>query len=165
LTRKFSNFLGQSVFASVVHIFVVDADPNVANGLARILRLNGFPALSFVNPFEAIEAAGLQPPALLIADVRMQKLSGIELGVRLKSVREDCEVLMMSGDAGYAGTVERARLLGLEVPFLLKPVVPLALIREVKKLLPQGEAAGMQVRRAVVPEWAPDTSSRDRRCS
>ncbi len=65
-------------------VFVVDDEPAITFTLAAILRLNGYDVQSFVNPLEALEAIAGNRPDLLISDVMMPEMSGVDLAVRLK---------------------------------------------------------------------------------
>jgi DNA-binding NtrC family response regulator len=89
-------------------VFVVDDEPIIASTLAAILSLNGFRATSFTEPLEAIKAALSDRPDLLISDVMMPLLNGIELAIQLKAVCPNCEVLLFSGHAATVSLVETA---------------------------------------------------------
>ena len=65
-------------------IFVVDDEPTIASSLAAILRIHGFLARYFVDPLEALDAAKVEPPDLLISDVVMPQLSGVDLAIRIQ---------------------------------------------------------------------------------
>lgn len=62
-------------------VFVVDDEDVIASTLAMILRSQGgFEAGAFTMPLDALEAAQLYAPDLLISDVVGPALSGIDLG-------------------------------------------------------------------------------------
>jgi CheY-like chemotaxis protein len=65
-------------------VFVVDDEPMVASTTAAVLQLNGYEVRSFVNSLEALDAARAVKPDLVIADVVMPGLSGIDLAIQLK---------------------------------------------------------------------------------
>jgi DNA-binding NtrC family response regulator len=115
-------------------VFVVDDEQVIASTLAMILRKNGFDAISFTEPLEALEAAGLEAPDLLISDVVMPGLSGIDLAVQLQERCQNCNVLLFSGQAATAGMLETARANGHNFELLLKPVHPADLLREIDKV-------------------------------
>jgi len=64
-----------------LRVFVVDDEQIIANTLALFLEQNGFSARAFFDPLEALIAAKLSHPDLVIADVMMPLLSGIELAI------------------------------------------------------------------------------------
>jgi DNA-binding NtrC family response regulator len=83
--------------AKPVRIFVVDEDAVIARTIADILRLSGLSPVSFTNPLVALKAAMSDSPDLVISDITMSELSGIELAIRLKSMNLDCNILLVSG--------------------------------------------------------------------
>ena len=67
-------------------IFVVDDEPVIASTLAAILNASGFHATAFTSPIDAIEAAEREGPGLLISDVVMPGMNGVDLAIHLKSL-------------------------------------------------------------------------------
>ena len=80
-------------------IFVVDDEEIIATSLAMILQKSGFEATSFTHPLKALEASGSESPDLLISDVMMPELNGIDLAIRMKEICPECKVLLFSGQA------------------------------------------------------------------
>jgi DNA-binding response OmpR family regulator len=115
-------------------MFVVDDDRLIASTTTTILRLNGYEVRCFVNPLEALEAARTVRPDLVIADVVMPGLSGIDLAVRLKEQCPTCKVLLFSGQAATSDLLEAARGQGHEFKVLAKPIHPTDLLARIKDL-------------------------------
>ena len=116
-------------------VFVVDDEDVIASTLAMILRLQGgFQARSFTKPLEALEAARREAPDLLISDVMMPLLSGIELAIQVREYCPDCKVLLFSGQATTASLLENARANGYDFELLLKPVHPSDLLEKIRNL-------------------------------
>jgi len=113
---------------------VVDDEPVIASTLAIILGQAGFDATSFTEPFEALKAAKLEAPDLLISDVVMPELSGVDLAIQMKESCPNCKVLLFSGQSATAGMLEAARANGHNFELLLKPVHPKDLLREIQKV-------------------------------
>ena len=79
------------------YVFVVDDEEVIASTLTTILQLHGgFRARSFTKPIEALEAARLEAPDLLISDVVMPQLSGIDLAIQVRESCPNCKVLLFS---------------------------------------------------------------------
>jgi DNA-binding NtrC family response regulator len=114
-----------------LRVFVVDDEFVIASTLGLILRHKGFDAISFHSPLDALEAAPSQAPDLLIADVVMPQLSGIELAIRVQGQCPDCKVLLFSGQAATAGMLEAAYARGHNFEILSKPVHPTDLLRKI----------------------------------
>jgi CheY-like chemotaxis protein len=118
----------------VPHIFVVDDEQVIASTLATILQLNGFIVTPFTRPVEALLAARLEAPDILISDVMMPELSGIDLAIELRELYPKCKVLLFSGQAATSDLLERARERGHDFRLLLKPVLPVELLAEIDRL-------------------------------
>jgi DNA-binding NtrC family response regulator len=116
-------------------VFVVDDEHVIASSLAMILCYQGgFHARSFNDPTEALNAARCDPPDLLISDVVMPSLSGIELAAGIRTLCPDCKVLLFSGHASTADMLESARLNGYDFEVLSKPVHPGDLLARIRNL-------------------------------
>jgi CheY-like chemotaxis protein len=72
---------------------VVDDEEVIAQTLAVILRQSGFLAKSFTNPLEALAEAASTAPDLLISDVMMPEMSGVDLAIKLRALHPECKVL------------------------------------------------------------------------
>jgi DNA-binding NtrC family response regulator len=113
-------------------IFVVDDEQIIASTTTAVLQLNGYEVRSFVNPLEALEAARAVKPDLVIADVVMPGLSGIDLVIQLKELCPTCKVLLLSGQVQTADLLEAARQQGHDFEVLAKPIHPTDLLARIK---------------------------------
>jgi len=116
------------------NIFVVDDEPAIAMSLAAILNASGFQATSFTDPEMALRVAETSKPSLLITDVMMPQMNGIQLAVQVQSVCPDCKVLLFSGQASTGNLLGSAKESGLYFQLLEKPIHPKDLIETIKKL-------------------------------
>jgi DNA-binding response OmpR family regulator len=114
-------------------IFVVDDERVIASTLTTILQLNGYQARSFLNPLEALEAARTVKPDLVIADVVMPGLSGIDLAIQLKELCPTCKFLLLSGQAATADLLESAQRQGHDFAVIAKPIHPTDLLARIKE--------------------------------
>ena len=115
-------------------IFVVDDEFIIASTLATILQRNGFDAVFFTEPLAVLPAARQQAPELLITDVMMPALSGIDLAIALKQEFPNCKVLLFSGQAATANLLEEARLKGHDFELLSKPIHPTEFLKKIKNV-------------------------------
>jgi DNA-binding response OmpR family regulator len=113
-------------------VFVVDDERVIASTLTTILKINGYDAHCFVSPLEALEAASGLKPDLLISDVVMPELSGIDLAVRFKEECPTCKVLLFSGQAQTADMLEAARDQGHDFQLVSKPIHPKELLARIR---------------------------------
>jgi DNA-binding NtrC family response regulator len=116
-------------------IFVVDDEPVIASTLAAILQMNGFSAEFFTSPLAALAAARSKAPDLLLSDVTMPDISGIDLAMKMKAQHPRCKILLFSGHPATFRLIEDARARGYEFQLLLKPMPPAALLMEIEKLV------------------------------
>jgi CheY-like chemotaxis protein len=115
-----------------LRIFVVDDEQIIAATLATILEMSGFSATAFTDPFQALRRARLDSPDLLISDVMMPEMSGVDLALRMKEECPGCKILLFSGQAATQDLLRTARNLGHDFRLLLKPVHPTDLLCEVR---------------------------------
>jgi CheY-like chemotaxis protein len=120
---------------SVPRVFVVDDEPVIASTLAAILKLHGYSATSFTSPLEALAAARSIAPDLLISDVAMPGISGVDLAIQMRAQYPTCKILLFSGQAGTVDLLEVARVQGHDFDLVLKPVPPTELLFEVGKMV------------------------------
>jgi FixJ family two-component response regulator len=113
-------------------VFVVDDEEIIARTLAVILSGNGFYTKSFTDPSTVLEEAQKMEPDLLITDVSMPGMSGIDLAIEMKRVYPKCKTLLFSGQASTADLLEKARQDGHDFVLLQKPVHPADLLREIR---------------------------------
>src|ERR1019366_6328786 len=121
-------------------VFVVDDEPVIASTLATILRLEGFESKSFNAPLEALKAARFDVPDLLISDVVMPVMSGVELAIEFRRNYPNSKVLLFSGNAQIDGFIEEVTAAGYHFDLLRKPVHPKELLRTVHALLDKKSA-------------------------
>jgi DNA-binding NtrC family response regulator len=118
-------------------IFVVDDELVIASTLATILQRSGFDAASFTQPREALKAARVKAPDLLITDVVMPELSGIELAILVREEFPNCRILLFSGQAATANLLQEAREHGHDFELLSKPIHPTDLLKKIKNATEQ----------------------------
>lgn len=115
-------------------VFVVDDENVIASTLAIILKQAGFAAVAFTNPIEAVASAEENAPDLLISDVMMPEMTGVDLAIQLQKIAPACKVLLFSGQAGTADLLEKARQDGYAFAILSKPVHPTDLLAALRTL-------------------------------
>lgn len=115
-------------------ILVVDDERVIADTLAAILQYQGFAARAAYNGESALDLARENPPALLITDVVMPGMTGVELAIALKRAAPRCAILLFSGQAATADLLAEARDAGHHFTVLSKPVHPTELIAKVSAL-------------------------------
>jgi len=118
-------------------VYVVDDEEIIANTLAVILQRSGFEAVPFGDPLEALMAAEYRTPDLLVTDVMMPQLNGVDLGVQFKAIHPKCKILLFSGQASTADLLEKAHHKGQRFEILAKPIHPTELLSAIHQLISQ----------------------------
>lgn len=113
-------------------VLVVDDEQVIADTLAKILDLNGYDASAVYTGTAAVESARSLRPDLIISDVIMPDMNGIEAAISIRSFLPSCKILLFSGQAATADLLEDARAHGHEFEILAKPVHPSDLLAKLK---------------------------------
>ncbi len=116
-------------------VFVVDDEVVIAKTLAIILRNEGFDAIAFHSPEQALESAKETAPDLLISDVAMPGMTGIELAIQMKSRYPQCKILLFSGQSPIVDWLASARAEGHDFECLDKPIHPKELLARIRDRL------------------------------
>ena len=113
-------------------VFVVDDEAVIAQTLAIILNQAGFHATAFDHPEKAIAACAELSPDLLISDVMMPGMTGVELAIRFRESQPDCKVLLFSGQSATLDLLVKAREQGYNFDLLSKPIHPADLLAKLR---------------------------------
>ena len=105
-------------------VLVVDDEQVIADTLSIILNKAGFDASPVYTGTAAVESARNIQPDLIISDVIMPDMNGIEAAIQIRSFLPACKILLFSGQAATADLLESARAKGHEFEILAKPVHP-----------------------------------------
>jgi two-component system, cell cycle sensor histidine kinase and response regulator CckA len=116
-------------------ILLVDDNEPVRTSTGSILKLRGYQVLQAASGLEALQIAEKHPGKihLLVADVMMPEMSGMELARRLQSKRPEAKVLYMSGFSEE--TVRLETTFDPATSFVQKPVSAALLIQKIRDLL------------------------------
>jgi CheY-like chemotaxis protein len=144
---------------SVPRVFIVDDELVIASSLVAILKLHGYSATSFDSPLEALTAARASAPDLLISDVAMPGLSGVDLAIQMKADCPACKILLFSGKATTQDLLEDAPGQGQVIQLLGKPVRPSAMLLSIVALTAESRPGRHQKAPGSVPA-VPVKSSR-----
>jgi len=115
-----------------LRVLVVDDEQLIADTLAAILGENGFSASAAYSGEEALQAARATPPDVVLSDVLMPRMSGVELGIRLRSEFPQTRVLLFSGQAATSELMRKAQADGHTFELFPKPIHPDELIARLK---------------------------------
>ena len=117
-----------------LNVLVVDDEHVVADSLAWILNLTGFNACSVYSGSEAINHVVVNPIDILVSDVVMDGMSGIEAAIEICKLLPNCKVLLMSGNIRTGDMLKDAHEQGHDFDILAKPIHPTVIIDRLKAL-------------------------------
>ena len=115
-------------------VLVVDDERTIADTLVLILNNAGYAASAAYDGEMGLEMALLIPPELLITDVVMPGMNGVELAIAVAEVVPDCRILLFSGQAATNDLLKEAREAGHEFPVLAKPIHPTDLLAQASRM-------------------------------
>src|SRR6266851_1814064 len=120
------------------HILIVDDDNRVTNALRRTLVYEGYQVSITANGEGALSIVRTRPPDLVILDLMLPGIDGLEVCSRLRSAGDGIAVLMLTARDAVAD-----RVAGLETgadDYLVKPFALEELLARVKALLRRSSA-------------------------
>jgi len=101
-------------------VLIVDDEPNILTSLRRALEVEGYRALTAGSGASCLETTAREGPDLVLLDLVMPEMDGLDVLRRLKEQQPDLPVVMMSGNATIE-TAVRATKLGA-YDFVEKPL-------------------------------------------
>jgi len=126
-------------------ILIIDDEPSIRQLVARYLQAENYQVISAKDGPSGLQAARSQDPDLIILDIMLPGLDGIDL---LRELRRDCDVYVI---LLTAKTEETDRVVGLSVgadDYVVKPFSPRELVARVKaalrRLQPGGVSPGQE---------------------
>lgn len=120
-------------------ILVVDDEECIADTLALILRSSGYDATARNDARSALEDCELRIPDLVLSDVMMPEVNGIELAIQVEQRYPTCKVLLISGLGSSFGLAAEASERGHQFEILSKPIRPAELLARIEAALTNGK--------------------------
>ncbi|MCA0172659.1 response regulator transcription factor [Bacillus sp. RAR_GA_16] len=129
------------------HVFVVDDEQNIRDILEKYLKKEGFTVSTYQDGAEVLRALETTEPDLLVLDIMMPNIDGLELLRRLRK-HSFIPVIVVS-----ARDEELDRILGLELgadDYLTKPFSPRELVVRIKNLFKRVNRVELEVNSYVI---------------
>ena len=116
-------------------IMLVDDEPDICLVFKKSLELAGYEVFAFTKPLLALVhfKSNLDRYGLIVSDVRMPAMSGIELATQIRKIDTSIPIMLMS--AFELATLNIAPALNI-AGFLEKPLGPSKLKQAVSKYIP-----------------------------
>ncbi|HYH98186.1 response regulator [Hyalangium sp.] len=121
------------------HILVVDDERDVREGLGRLLSLEGYEVTTAENGLVALERAKSRRFDLVLTDLRMPLMGGVETLMGLKQLHPGMPVIVVTA---YASDETATRCMGEGAyGYVMKPFELDHLLRVIREAVPTGKAA------------------------
>lgn len=114
-------------------IMVVDDESTIAHTLVEILNGDGFEVVAALSGDSAVELADTFKPDIVLSDVVIPGMNGVEAGIKIRGLLPKCRVILFSGQAATLDLLRQARNQGHEFEILAKPIRPEALISIIRR--------------------------------
>jgi len=108
-----------TLLSNVARVLVVDDEERFRNNLVRLLRAGGVEAQAVGDAPTALELLGQEEFDVVLLDVKMPEMDGIEALKRIKALGRDVETIILTGHASMDNAVEIMKYGAYD--FLLKP--------------------------------------------
>ncbi|MFP5248397.1 MAG: response regulator [Acidobacteriota bacterium] len=116
-------------------ILIVDDERWTSDTLATIFTIAGYEARAVYSAEEALDVMASWHPALVILDVVLPKMNGIDLAILLARRQPSCQILLFSGNPNTAQLANAAAQAGHPFEILEKPVHPDLMLQKASHLL------------------------------
>ena len=116
-------------------VLVVDDEELIAESVAEILRTEGFDAIAAFSGHEAMELTRELCPDIVLTDVLMPDMDGVETAIRIRDACPKTRILLFSGQAATSDLMERAKSKGHQFELLPKPLHPTRLIAAINRVM------------------------------
>jgi two-component system, NtrC family, sensor kinase len=115
--------------AATPRVLLVDDEIDFLSSLAQRLELRGLPVLTASSGAEALEILDREPRDVVVLDVRMPGMDGIETLRRIKDRHPQVQVVMLTGHADLESSIEGMRFGFFD--YLTKPVKLAQLVEKI----------------------------------
>jgi PAS domain S-box-containing protein len=119
-------------------ILIIDDDPALRKILADILRFRGFEPLAAGNGAEGLALLGEAPVNLVLIDLGLPDISGIDLLKRVKADHPSTEVIVLTGNATLDSVIEATNSGAFS--YLIKPYDMEQLLLNIRRAIEKQEA-------------------------
>jgi len=116
---------------ATIRVLLVDDEEAFVRGMARLLKSRGIEVSTALNGHEAVDAIKRESFDVVVLDIKMPGMNGIEALGEIKKLSPDTEVIMLTGHATLASGAQALRRGAYD--YLMKPCDPEDLIEKIRE--------------------------------
>ncbi|MGF1759622.1 sigma-54 dependent transcriptional regulator [Photobacterium sagamiensis] len=118
-----------------IEVLIVDDDQDVVDAYQHLLEVSGYKAQTATDPTQVLRMLDKNWPGVVVTDMYMPGLNGIELLDRIKDLDEELPVIMITGHGDIPMAVDAVKKGAID--FLQKPLQPADLLTLLERFLPR----------------------------
>lgn len=121
-----------------INVLIVDDEVEFASTLAERLELRNIKTVVMNNGEDALAFVNHAPPDVVVLDLKMPTLNGLDVLKGIKSINPDIEVIILTGHGSTSAGIE-----GMEngaFDYIMKPVDLLELIEKINQAAEKQQA-------------------------
>lgn len=134
------NFLGRSKKSGKPRILIIDDEPDIVRTLQDRLEMNGYSVITATNGTEGLEKAVSEKPDIILLDVIMPEMDGLEMLEALRKHPEGKNVaVVMLTARSQPQDIARAKASGID-DYIVKPFDLSSLLEKIETVLENQKA-------------------------
>lgn len=118
-------------------VLVIDDQPGIRRLLIEVLKEEGYQVVTASNGYDGLQAAQVANPQLILMDMKMPGMDGIETLKELKKIGQGDRVIMMTA-YGELDLVNQAKEIGA-YDYITKPFDIIALCKTIQEIMTHSE--------------------------
>ena len=123
----------KAIHNTLGHVVVVDDDPSVRQSVHTLLKREGYRVSVYDSADAFLQNLEFHTPTVLLTDVRMPGMSGVDLQARLKALGHDLPMVFVSGESRQEEII--AAMKHGAIDFLLKPFTAQAMLDALQRAM------------------------------
>ncbi len=116
-----------------VKVLIVDDEIEFAKTLAERLQLRGYDAQAVYCAEDTFAIAKSEPPDIVLLDLKMPGMSGIEILMTIKEFNRDIKVILLTGHLNLEDKIKGLRIDNFD--YIMKPIDIVELIEKINKTM------------------------------
>ncbi len=121
-----------------IKVLIVDDEVEFASTLAERLELRNIKTVVLDNGEDALASVHMSPPDVVVLDLKMPDLNGLEVLMGIKSINSSVEVIILTGHGSTAAGIEGMKNGAFD--YIMKPVDLLELIDKINQAYEKRQA-------------------------